>query len=641
MSRRFFHPLILAVILVLMAVPLRAQDYGPLVATDEYKAAERLRERFAFQEAVNAFNRIAEQNPRTTLGAISKLRAGEIQRKHLGDSAAAIQTWQEASALFAGSRFEINARLNVIVASGKALEFPDPYLAAVDALSVEFGGPSIVAITSGTFEDAGLAAPAFRALSPEQFKGLRMVFMDAQRVLTWTTGKSEQAVKLGIFNRSVHQHDEEWSEDAYRFLSVAATVLKFGKPPGEGPRTDPQIVERFPEDRSTVAGESLLRVRVAGSDILGEGMSLPEIQFQLDGQDIKPASELSLSYDLDVQRGRPFETVTLEYTPTAPLGSGSHSVRVVVPNISYDGEGPGRVDSEWTFIVSDSPPSPSTRRLPATRDSILSAQNPHRNEGANPVLQLSHRPEERNKANNPIVAFDLSNVNLSAVTKATLVLDVQECELPKKWGPEGRNILAYPVNESWVEGNGQTIRVGQGEQTRGSGQGVTWFSPVDANIANKSPNGALQWMGARPFLGPLTAPPVQVVNKQTGPISFDVTQDVRSAFDDGWLIRKQDESAFGNVRFHSKERGATLGPRLILEFEGTAVENSGFRAVALGRDDLFETLTDLGAQAGAGLASSSPFLQLGQMAYSSWVLAMDDESWGPQRPLSSLDWTRG
>lgn len=68
------------------------------------------------------------------------------------------------------------------------------------------------------------------------------------------------------------------------------------------------------------------------------------------------------------------------------------------------------------------------------------------------------------------------------------MLNIQECEQPKKWGPERRSILAYPVNEDWLEGNGETIKTGQGEKTRGTGRGVTWFSPNDENIANKVPN---------------------------------------------------------------------------------------------------------------------------------------------------------
>lgn len=115
------------------------------------------------------------------------------------------------------------------------------------------------------------------------------------------------------------------------------------------------------------------------------------------------------------------------------------------------------------------PPRPSSQTLPASKDSILSQQNPNRNEGANDLLRLSHRPEEKNKSNNPIVAFDLSGVDLSGLTRARLVLNVQECEQPRKWGPEGRKVLAYPVNEEWVEGNGETFKAGSEEKTRGTG----------------------------------------------------------------------------------------------------------------------------------------------------------------------------
>lgn len=126
---------------------------------------------------------------------------------------------------------------------------------------------------------------------------------------------------------------------------------------------------------------------------------------------------------------------------------------------------------------------------------------------------------------------------------------------------------------------------------------MTWFTPVDTDIANKQPNGAVAWNGARSFLGPLTAPPILIVNKQTGTIEFDVTQDLRSGFQDGWLVRKQDEAAFGNVRFYSKEGAAeagnaNLGPRLILDFGTPSASNNsstgGSRLLAFLRPGQFQ-----------------------------------------------------
>ena len=213
----------------------------------------------------------------------------------------------------------------------------------------------------------------------------------------------------------------------------------------------------------------------------------------------------------------------------------------------------------------------SNSTLVASKDSTLRAQKPHRNEGANPIMMLSHRLDVKDKSNNPIVGFDLNNVDLSTVVSAKLVLNIKECEIPKRWGKDGRDIIAQAVTETWVEGNGKRLRVPQGERTRGDGEGVTWFSPIDENISNKKANSAVEWSGARSSLAPVTAAAVTVTNQQTGFIEFNVTADLQFGHQNGWLIRKQDEGAFGNIRFASKEGADAAGkpelaPRLILEF---------------------------------------------------------------------------
>ena len=152
-----------------------------------------------------------------------------------------------------------------------------------------------------------------------------------------------------------------------------------------------------------------------------------------------------------------------------------------------------------------------TLSIHANADSTLSQQNPHRNEGANPFLYLSHRPEVREGTRNPIVGFDLG--------------------LKKR------------------------------KQMSGKGKGVTWFSPVDKKIQNDRPNGGRQWDRARDALLPPSGPVVLLINGETGE------------------IRKQEKGEFGNVRFYSKEGGAS--PKLNLEFgNGSADKGTKGRELA-------------------------------------------------------------
>lgn len=346
--------------------------------------------------------------------------------------------------------------------------------------------------------------------------------------------------------------------------------------PDSGPPTASLV---SPANHGSLRTGDTISLTCTDGDFAQAGLSFESLRLYIDGADVSEALDVLPSVDLSqvLVRGKKFEDVGVKYQLPSSLVPGvHHGVFTVQDKAGHE----TTVNFDFTVLTSGE----ESRTLMVSKDAILSQQNPHRNEGANSLLQLSHRPEEKNKSNNPIVAFDLTNVNLTGLTKATLILNIQECEQPKKWGPEGREILAYPVTQAWVEGNGETLKVGQGEKTRGSGQGVTWFSPVDENIANKVPNGALQWVGARSFLGPLTAPGVRVMNRQTGSISFDVTQDVKAGFREGWLIRKQDESAFGNIRFFSKEGGdSTSAPRLLLEYNSqTAMSRSDRALLAVG-----------------------------------------------------------
>ncbi|MGE0490655.1 MAG: hypothetical protein AB7S38_15730 [Vulcanimicrobiota bacterium] len=216
--------------------------------------------------------------------------------------------------------------------------------------------------------------------------------------------------------------------------------------------------------------------------------------------------------------------------------------------------------------------TPSSLTIPPSKDSTLRSADPHQNEGANPQLVLSHMPERRGRANNPIVAFDLSQVELAGLTRATLALDVRECSLPRFWGPDGRYLQAQRILSPWVEGNGKDLLLLPRHSSRGNGQGATWFSPIDNDISNTGPNGSEQWQGARLALAPPTAPSVLVVNGQTGVVEFDVTQDVLNGAAHGWLVRKQDESRFGNIRFSSKEGDSP--PRLLLEYGSPQAHHS-------------------------------------------------------------------
>ncbi len=208
------------------------------------------------------------------------------------------------------------------------------------------------------------------------------------------------------------------------------------------------------------------------------------------------------------------------------------------------------------------------------RDSFLRSGSDNTNEGANPGLRI-----QGNGDNRILAAFNLSGVDISRVTRATLTLNIYEKRSgagpdfwTQNWGTAGRTLSAYRLLADWTEGNGSNSDVPTAQIFRGTGHGVTWNLPDDPNISNGSYEGLPRWGGgdgqpsSNPdFYTPTTGPAVLIVNDQVGDISFDVTADVRAGAGFGWLIKKT-VSADGQVHFRSRENPDGPAPRLVIEF---------------------------------------------------------------------------
>lgn len=72
---------------------------------------------------------------------------------------------------------------------------------------------------------------------------------------------------------------------------------------------------------------------------------------------------------------------------------------------------------------------------------------------------------------------------------------------------------------------------------------------------------------------------MQIVNFQSGEVTFDVTADVLNGAEHGWLILKDQENVGSKVSFYSREGAAAAGnpdlaPRLLLEFSEVASNSS-------------------------------------------------------------------
>ncbi len=197
--------------------------------------------------------------------------------------------------------------------------------------------------------------------------------------------------------------------------------------------------------------------------------------------------------------------------------------------------------------------------LEASQDSFIYSNPKNANEGGNTFMQL-----DKKWSNRALVAFDqLSTLDLQGLTKATLVLTI---ETSTGWR-NGEVVNAHRVLVPWVEGNGAHVNTASRESTV---PGVTWNCATDANLQNSQSDCPQQWSGGT-FAG-ATAAGVIHANTLSGPVNWDVTQDVQVGATLGWMLKKQRETKAGTVSYYTKEGAtiqgnASLVPRLILEFD--------------------------------------------------------------------------
>ena len=206
--------------------------------------------------------------------------------------------------------------------------------------------------------------------------------------------------------------------------------------------------------------------------------------------------------------------------------------------------------------------------LTPTGDSFLQSARRTSNEGGNQYLVLETFGRKR-----PVVRFDLS-AETRTISQATLILTL--ARPTNKWRISREMVDVHRLLESFVEGNGSVWGQPSELRERGTGAGVTWNCVRDENIANRIPDCDDQWNGGSDAADTVTDS-VEITNRQTGIVAWDVTVDVQAAQNSGdaeiqWLIKKARERLSGEAVFYSKEGAAELGdmakaPRLELEFQ--------------------------------------------------------------------------
>jgi hypothetical protein len=230
---------------------------------------------------------------------------------------------------------------------------------------------------------------------------------------------------------------------------------------------------------------------------------------------------------------------------------------------------------------------PRVTVLYADADTFIRRASRNTNEGANIRLYVSVKPACR-----VLVQFNREDV-IDAVNnlgngRVKLVLTIASNH--NTWGQaEGRGVSASPLGVEFSEGNGAQALLPRSQGVRGSGVGATWHSPADPDTANgRFDAHAPRWR--KRDIGDPTGPVVIHRNQQTGPVEFDVTDDVLAGAYD-WMVGmdRENMSAAGDdtdddqhfrsarlgyerfrgaVEYYSREGAAAamdqdLGPRLV------------------------------------------------------------------------------
>jgi hypothetical protein len=178
-------------------------------------------------------------------------------------------------------------------------------------------------------------------------------------------------------------------------------------------------------------------------------------------------------------------------------------------------------------------------------DSTLREDAPNTNEGANPLIRVSVRPVRRG-----IVQFDpatVAQMKDAAYASSSVYLTLDIAANNNNWSQDDEHYVdVHPLPENfWVpEGAGKATGMPPGQIVRGSGPGVTWNMPYDADtndIKKKATKGLpANWDGGSLVMLAPTAPGVLHANGLSGQVSWDVTQDVLSGAN-AWIVKIRDE----------------------------------------------------------------------------------------------------
>ncbi|HXU47121.1 MAG TPA: DNRLRE domain-containing protein, partial [Thermoanaerobaculia bacterium] len=200
--------------------------------------------------------------------------------------------------------------------------------------------------------------------------------------------------------------------------------------------------------------------------------------------------------------------------------------------------------------------------LPAVADATLRQQQANQNRGDDDLVRLGWAQGSR-----ALVRFDQAAI-AAAVGSGQLVsarLELNVDGTGESWGNTPQNVDAHRVTASWTEA------------------GATWNCGIDSKPSDNKADCNPQWNGGSFVAAPTASVPH---TKQTrGVVSFDVTSDVAAFLagtaNQGWLLKKANETLSGRIDDTAREGAAAQRPRLVLAVDSGGAPDTTPPSVAI------------------------------------------------------------
>ncbi|HEX4955081.1 MAG TPA: DNRLRE domain-containing protein [Thermoanaerobaculia bacterium] len=296
----------------------------------------------------------------------------------------------------------------------------------------------------------------------------------------------------------------------------------------------PRLVLIVESPSSDAAGPRLAITQPLGRFMVNDPTPEIALSFEDGGSGVDPGS---LAVTLD---GQPLSCTAGSASATCEpprLTAGAH---MVTASLSDTAGNTSSASHGFELLLG---PGTYTLDFPAVADTFIREDGEsNRNFGAEAFLRVKHGGRHRS-----LVSFDGAElaglVGQGTVQSARLLLTIESTG--GSFG-SGRSVDAHRLTTAWQEGR------------------ATWSCGRDLDLSNNQPDCDPEWNGGS-FEATASASVLHTKN-QTGTVTFNVTADVADLASGGthhgWLVKKRDEGASGDVDYVSREASAANGPRL-------------------------------------------------------------------------------